>query len=101
MSQKGFAHLILIIVIIFVLLVLLGGGAFAFTRGLIKIPGQSEPNPSPIVQIPNPSPQSFNESSNSADPTVTLKTEYSNPFDTNTQYSNPFDNTQNPFDSLQ
>ena len=31
------------------------------------------------------------------EPTVELKTEYSNPFDKNTQYINPFDQTKNPF----
>lgn len=32
--------------------------------------------------------------------TVTLKTDYQNPFDKNTQYVNPFSEYKNPFDSL-
>ena len=32
--------------------------------------------------------------------TVTLKSEYKNPFDSNTQYANPFAQYKNPFDSI-
>lgn len=31
---------------------------------------------------------------------VTLKTQYDNPFDKKSQYSNPFSQSQNPFDNL-
>lgn len=33
-------------------------------------------------------------------PTVTLQTQYQNPFDKNAQYVNPFSSYKNPFDGL-
>ncbi|MDP3733400.1 MAG: hypothetical protein Q8Q91_02550 [Candidatus Daviesbacteria bacterium] len=34
------------------------------------------------------------------EPTVSLQTQYQNPFDKNTQYVNPFSKYKNPFDQL-
>ncbi len=34
------------------------------------------------------------------EPTVSLQTKYSNPFDANSQYVNPFNSYKNPFDNL-
>lgn len=47
-----------------------------------------------------PSSLSKKTQKSSQEPTVTLKTSYSNPFDKNAQFINPFSEYTNPFDRL-
>ena len=75
-NQKGIAHILLLIVI------LLAVGAvvyFLFSQGIIKNPFQN-------LRLPG-----------QGGPSVSLKSEYENPFDKNTQYVNPFEGYKNPF----
>ena len=75
-NQKGIAHILLLIVI------LLAVGAvvyFLFSQGIIKNPFQN-------LRLPGQGGSS-----------VSLKSEYENPFDKNTQYVNPFEGYKNPF----
>ena len=75
-NQKGIAHILLLIVI------LLAVGAvvyFLFSQGIIK-------NPFKNLRLPG-----------QGGPSVSLKSEYENPFDKNTQYVNPFEGYKNPF----
>lgn len=68
------------------LLILLAAGAVVFlmiTQGILKIPSKLIPS------LPT-----------KKDPTVSLQTQYQNPFDKKAQYVNPFAGYKNPFDSL-
>lgn len=103
MSQKGFSP-ILIIILVFILLA--GISAVLVFTGIIKIPDLPPFAPPPAatnapasntLEITKPDNLS---STASAQTPISLKTQYSNPFDENNTYSNPFDNTQNPFETL-
>lgn len=74
-ENRGFAH---VLVLVLVLLVLVGavGYYLLMTKGTINIPFM------PAQKA-----------------TVSLQTQYENPFDKNTQYANPFSQYKNPFDT--
>ena len=80
MSEKGFAHIILVAVVVVVLAVL--AGLFLISKKAILFP-QASDNPSA-----NPQTQTDIQSADPDEPSVTLKEEYSNPFDS---YQNPFE----------
>lgn len=44
--------------------------------------------------------QKFNPLKSKKEPTVSLQTQYKNPFDKSAQYVNPFAQYKNPFDAL-
>lgn len=75
-NQKGVAHLLLPILILLII------GAvvyFLISQGIIKNPFQK-------IRLPG-----------QGGPSVSVKTEYKNPFDKDTQYVNPFETYKNPF----
>lgn len=76
-SQDGFAHLFLILVGL-VLLVGAGVVIFLVSQGRVSLPGGPQ----------------------AARPSVSLKTEYKNPFAKESQYVNPFDEFKSPFVNL-
>ncbi len=53
-----------------------------------------------IGVIKNPAPSIIKITPKGKEPTVSLQTQYQNPFDKNAQYTNPFAGYKNPFDSL-
>ena len=79
-SQKGVVHLLLPLV----LLLILGGVLyFLINSGAIKNPFGNILQNIPLI--------------GKKDPTVSVKTEYNNPFKKETQYVNPFETYKNPF----
>lgn len=78
MKEKGIVHLYLLIL----LLVATGVIYFLNYQGLIKLPSG--------IKVPG----------KSSEASVSLQTQYENPFDESAQYTNPFDSYKNPFDSL-
>ena len=75
-SQRGVVHLVLPVI----LLVIIGAALFVlFSMGIIK---------NPLSKLPLVGQKQ---------PSVSLKSEYKNPFDKSTQYVNPFDSYKNPF----
>lgn len=80
MNQKGVIALaapLLFLLIAAVLLFIL------IAQGIIKIPLKN-------INLPGVK----------KEPTVSLQTQYQNPFDKNAQYVNPFSEYKNPFDNL-
>lgn len=71
LDQKGVAHLLAILLVVAALAV---GGFFILQR--------------------------FNPLSSKKEPTISLQTQYKNPFDKSAQYVNPFAQYKNPFDAL-
>lgn len=74
--EAGVAHLLLPIIILLIIGVVV---YFLFSQGIIKNPFQN-------LKLPG-----------QGGPSVSLKSEYNNPFDKNTQYVNPFEGYKNPF----
>lgn len=78
MKERGVVALIpltlLIIVLALIFYVLLSQGII---KSPVKLPGVKK-----------------------TEPTVSLQTQYANPFDKNSQYVNPFASYKNPFDAL-
>lgn len=77
-KEKGIAHILLILVIL-----------VAVVLGIYFVARQTNLLPKTSFQI-----------GQTKDPTVSLQTQYQNPFDENSQYVNPFSEYKNPFDSL-
>lgn len=75
MRQRGFIHLLPLLLIIVVIVVFV-----LASKGIIKLPFK-------LPNIPFLSNQ----------PSVSLKTEYQNPFKKESQYVNPFETYKNPF----
>lgn len=74
-KQKGIIHLLIPLL----LLLVVGAGAFFLIRfGVIK---------NPLSRLPLSQQQ----------PTVSVKSDYKNPFKKETQYINPFETYKNPF----
>lgn len=71
LDQKGVAHLLAILLVV---AVILAAGFFIL--------------------------QKFNPIKSKKQPSVSLQTQYKNPFDKNAQYVNPFASYKNPFDAL-
>lgn len=80
-NERGIAHILLILL----LLIGIAVGIYLVTNPQIF---KSRAN---LQSLTN---------QNKKDPTVSLQTEYKNPFDKNAQYVNPFTSYHNPFDSL-
>lgn len=76
-KEKGVAliPLLIIVAVVVVLVYLVSQGKL---KSPVKVPGLSQTKA----------------------PTVSLQTEYQNPFDKNAQYVNPFSQYKNPFDTL-
>lgn len=55
-----------------------------------------QPPSTTSARVENKTPQVENQ-----EPSVTLKTDYQNPFDKSTQYVNPFSDYKNPFDAIE
>ena len=81
MNQKGVIHLAVPLLLFLLLAGVLIVGLAAI--GIIKLPKS--------VSLPG---------IKSQEPTVTLQTQFKNPFDKGSQYTNPFSSNKNPFDSL-
>lgn len=78
LQQKGFAHILLLLLLIIGIVV-----------GIYLVSKQT-----------NLFPKTFLPKIGSQDPSVSVKTEYKNPFEKSTQYVNPFDQYKSPLANL-
>jgi len=80
-NSKGSAHIFIILIVI-----ILGVWIF-ISQGFINLPFSNQLS-------------SLDDEKVVSEPSITLKTQYQNPFDKTSQYVNPFAETKNPFDAL-
>lgn len=80
MNQKGVIALAVPLLFLLIAAVLV---FILISQGIVKIPLKN-------INLPGVK----------KEPTVSLQTQYQNPFDKNAQYVNPFSEYKNPFDNL-